>query len=105
MFLLRLFWAGVRAVSAKRANLVAENLALRQQLIVLYRKSPRPRLKDKDRVFWLWLSRSWAGWRMSLLIVKPATVVRWHRQGLKDYWAWKSGTRAVGHRSTPKFEA
>ncbi len=47
-------------------------------------------LKTKDRVFWLWLARSWDGWRESLLIVKPATVVRWHRQGFKYYWAWKS---------------
>jgi hypothetical protein len=51
MFLLRLIWAFVRALSAKKADLVAENLALRQQLIVLHRKSRRPRLKTKDRVF------------------------------------------------------
>jgi len=90
MFLLRLIWAVVRALFAKRADLVAENLALRQQLIVLHRKTKRPRLKTKDRVFWLWLARSWGGWRESLIVVKPATVVRWHRQGFKYYWAWKS---------------
>ncbi len=72
MFLLRLLWAVVRGVSTRRANLVAENLALRQQLIVLHRKTKRPRLKTKDRVFWLWLARSWSGWRDSLIIVKPA---------------------------------
>jgi transposase InsO family protein len=90
MFLLRLVWAAVRALFAKRADLVAENLALRQQLIVLHRRTKRPRLKPKDRVFWLWLARSWDGWRESLVVVKPATVVRWHRQGFKYYWAWKS---------------
>jgi hypothetical protein len=90
MLLLRLVWAVVRAVSAGRANLVAENLALRQQLIVLQRRSPRPWLKDRDRVFWLWLARSWDGWWKSLIVVRPATVVRWHRQGFKYYWAWKS---------------
>jgi len=90
MFLLRLVWAVVHALFAKRADLVAENLALRQQLIVLRRKTRRPRLKTKDRVFWLWLARSWDGWRESLIVVKPATVVRWHRQGFKYYWAWKS---------------
>jgi transposase InsO family protein len=90
MFLLRFIWAVVRAVSVKRADLVAENLALRQQLIVLHRRTKRPRLKTKDRVFWLWLARSWDGWRESLIVVKPATVVRWHRQGFKYYWAWKS---------------
>ena len=90
MFLLRLIWAVVHALFAKRADLVAENLALRQQLVVLHRKTTRPRLKTKDRVFWLWLARSWDGWRESLIVVKPATVVRWHRQGFKYYWAWKS---------------
>ncbi len=78
MFLLRLIWAVVRALFTKRADLVAENLALRQQLIVLHRRNKRPRLKTKDRMFWLWLARSWSGWQESLLVVKPATVVRWH---------------------------
>ena len=103
MFLLRLIWVFVRALSAKRADLVAENLALRQQLIVLHRKTRRPRLKTKDRIFWLWLARSWDGWRESLIVVKPATVVRWHRQGFKYYWAWKS--RHKGGRPAVPREA
>ncbi len=90
MFLLRIVWSVVRCLAAGKADLVAENLALRQQLIVLHRKTRRPQLKTKDRVFWLWLARSWDGWRESLIVVKPATVVRWHRQGFKYYWAWKS---------------
>ncbi len=53
MLLLRLIWAVVHALFTKRADLVAENLALRQQLIVLHRKTRRPRLKIKDRVCWL----------------------------------------------------
>ncbi len=76
MFLLRLIWAVVRALFAKRADLVAENLALRQQLIVLHRRTKRSRLKTKDRIFWLWLARSCRRWRESLIVVKPASVVR-----------------------------
>ena len=83
MFLLRLIWAVVRGVSASRADLVAENLALRQQLIVLHRNTKRPRLHATDRVFWLWLARSSNGWRDSLLVVKPATVVRWRPAGIQ----------------------
>ena len=90
MFLLRLVWAVVHALFSKKADLVAENLALRQQLIVFRRKVGRPRLRRRDRIFWLWLARSWDGWRDTLIVVKPATVVRWHRQGFKYYWAWKS---------------
>ncbi len=59
MFLLRLIWVFVRALFAKRADLVAENLALRQQLNVFRRKVGRPRLRRRDRIFWLWLARSW----------------------------------------------
>ena len=96
MFLLRLVSAVVRGVSTRRADLVAQNLALRQQLIVLHRKTKRRRLKTKDRIFWLWLARSWSSWRESLIVVKPATVVRWYRQDFKYYWAWNSRHTAGG---------
>ncbi len=55
MLLLRIIWAVVRALFSKKADLVAENLALRQQLVVLRRKTKRPRLLQGDRVFWVWL--------------------------------------------------
>ncbi len=86
MLLLRVLWTVVRTLSSQKANLVAENLALRQQLIVLRRRTGRPRLRKSDRIFWLWLARSWDGWRDSLIVVKPGTVVRWL------LWAeWLSG--------------
>jgi len=60
---------------------------------VLKHCHPRPRLTDADRVFWVVLSRAWVGWRNSLHIVQPETVVRWHRQGFRYYWRWKSRGR------------
>src|SRR5467141_432689 len=75
-----------------RAALQAEILALRHQLLVLQRSS-RPhklRLGWADRVLWVWLSRLWTDWRSALLIVKPETVVAWHRRGFRLYWTWKS---------------
>ncbi len=60
MLLLRVIWTVVRALVSKKADLVAENLALRHQLIVLAKKTKRPRLHQRDRVFWLWLSQSWS---------------------------------------------
>ena len=62
------------------ANLTAENIALRQQLIVFKRKQGRPKLKERDRLFWVVMSRIWPGWRSAILIVQPDTVVRWHKR-------------------------
>jgi len=77
-------------------DLVLENLALRQQLAVLQRSVKRPRLRRRDRAFWVLLSRVWANWRSALTIVKPDTVVRWHRKGFKLYGRWKSRKRGPG---------
>jgi transposase InsO family protein len=83
-----------RIAFANRSSLVAENLALRQQLAVLQRNTKRPKLRNRDRIFWAWLSRLWNGWRSTLLIVQPETVVKWHRQGFKLYWRFKSRKRS-----------
>jgi putative transposase len=91
----------IRAVFASRATIVAENLALRHQLGVLQRSVKRPRIRQRDRILWVWLSRLWADWRSSLMIVKPDTVVRWHQQGFKLYWRWKSR----GKPGRPKIDA
>jgi putative transposase len=84
-----LFWL-IRSLIAPRTSLVAENLALRQQLAVLNRKVRRPQLHRRDRFFWVILSQLWKNWRQVLIIVKPETVIKWHRQGFNLYWRWKS---------------
>jgi hypothetical protein len=56
-------------------------------------RQPRPELTTTDRIFWIGLSRLWTNWRHSLQVVRPETVVRWHRQGFRRYWAWKSRRR------------
>ena len=96
MSALRVLFALIRNILADRAELVTENLALRQQLAVLEHSSKRPRLRQRDRIFWVWLSKLWPNWRSSLLIVQPETVVRWHKQGFKIYWRWKSRMGKVG---------
>ena len=50
----------------------------------------RPKLRPRDRVFWVCLSRLWSNWRSALVIVQPETVIKWHRQGFKRDWRWKS---------------
>jgi putative transposase len=75
----------INMVFEDRVTLAAENLALRQQLAVLRRTVKRPRIRQRDRIVWVWLSRFWSGWRYSHLIVKPDTVACWHRQGFKLY--------------------
>jgi hypothetical protein len=73
-------WTFLRVLLFGAAAVALENLALRHQLLVLQRSVVRPRLSRWDRVFWVWLSRVWASWRSSLVIVQPATVLAWHRQ-------------------------
>src|SRR5262250_2862320 len=60
-------WAFVRALLVNSAAVSLENVALRHQLSVLQRSVRRPRFRRRDRIFWLWLARRWAGWRASLV--------------------------------------
>src|SRR5215475_2496205 len=83
-----------RVVGAEAVSL--ENLALRSQLAVLQRSVPRLNVYRRDRLFWVWLSRLWTGWRSTLVIVQPATVLAWHRRGFQLYWHWKSRPRPGG---------
>src|SRR6267143_7246034 len=87
--------SSVRACFRTRAALQAEILALRHQLLVLQRSSRghKLRLSSADRALWVWLSHLWAEWRSALIIVKPETVIAWHRKGFRLYWAWKSRQR------------
>jgi len=96
MFVLSALYQLFRGLLVPRLVLVAENLALRQQLLVLHRSSNRPRLRHRDRLFWIALSQLWRDWRSILVIVKPETVIKWHRQGFKCYWRWKSRSARVG---------
>ena len=102
--MVKILFSGLRALlaSAKsRRDLAVENLVLRQQLAVLKRSVKRPKLTMADRAFWAFVSRRWARWREALIIVKPATVVAWHRKGFRLFWRWKS--RKKGGR--PKTNA
>jgi putative transposase len=98
-----LVWV-ISAALRPKALLIAENLCLRQQLLVLQRRRPQPPLRNADRQFWICASRWFAGWRNSLLIVKPETVLRWHRRGWRAYWSWRSNRqhRRIGRRPIPQ---
>src|ERR1700730_11124229 len=92
----------VRLLRARR-SLLFENLALRQQLAVLKRRHPRPRLDLLDKLFWVAIRRFWSGWQQSLVAVTPETVVRWHKAGFSLYWKPISRVRRpVGRRQTSK---
>jgi len=85
-----------------RYNLGLEILALRQQVGVLKRKVPRPRLEAQDRIFWILLRSLWPSWRNVLVIVKPETVVAWHRAGFRLFWRLRSRPKSPGR---PKIDA
>ena len=88
------FLLTLRTWARSRAALQLEILALRHQLQVLQRNRPRRlRLTKADRWFWALFSRMWPGWRTALVIVKPETVIGWHRRGFRLWWEWKSRGR------------
>jgi transposase InsO family protein len=87
-----LFILALRSGCSRR-DLLSENLALRQQLAVLKRKHPQPRLAASDKLFWVVLRRLWPRWKRALILVQLETVVRWHRRGFKLYWTWLSRHR------------
>jgi len=86
------FFLFFRSLFVSRLSLAAEILVLRQQLLVLNRSLKRPKLRRRDRFFWVCLSRLWKDWRDALIIIKPDTVIKWHREGFRLYWRWKSKT-------------
>ena len=86
-----------------RPSLLLANLALRQQLVALKRRHPRPSLGLFDKLFWVIARWIWSAWKHSLILVTPETVVRWHRTGFRIYWRLISRVRRpVGRRPTPK---
>ena len=83
-----------------RISLHVEIIALRHQLAVVHRsRRPQLRFTPVDRMLWAWLSRSWRGWREAIHIVKPDTVIAWHRQGFRLFWTWKADITSAGQRS------
>src|SRR5215831_14836523 len=80
-----LHWLTVAMVTTvkSRTALQVENLALRHQLAVLRRSVKRPKLTSADRILWAWLCEAWSDWQSFLVIVKPETVIGWHRKGFR----------------------
>src|ERR1700687_3756822 len=89
-----------------RAELEPEGIALRHQLALLHRQRPgRPQLFALDRLLWIWLYRVWPRCLSIMVLVKPATVVQWHRQGFRLYWRWRSrsGRPSDDHQSIARL--
>ena len=96
------FLSSFRVYFRTHADIQLEVLALRHQVTVLQRTNPKPKLRPADRRLWVWLSRSWSRWRSALVIVKPDTVLDWHRRGFRWYWTWKVRHGKAGRPSVPK---
>ena len=87
----------IASVFKSQRRLATENLALRHQLLILKRRHRgRIKLRDLDRVILAWLSRIVPAVADAIIVVKPETLVRWHRFGFRAFWRWKSGS--VGGR-------
>ena len=103
LWLLLLPFRAILALLRSHQDLALENLVLRHQLQVVLRNNPRPRLRNSDRIFWVWLHHLWpGGWRDHLLLVRPETVIGWHRRGWRLYWTWRSRSRRGRLRIRPE---
>jgi putative transposase len=99
-------FAALRSLLRSRLEFQAKVLALRHQLAVLQRQTPRrPQLRPTDRLLWILLSRLWRDWRRAVQIVRPDTVVRWHRRAFALARRRRSRRRRPGRPSTPAFAA
>jgi putative transposase len=89
-------------ILAGHKEIALENAALRQQLTIFKREQPRPKLRHRDRLFWIALMKIWKKWRTALVVVQPATVVSWQRRRFKQYWRKLSQKKRPGR---PKVSA
>src|SRR5262245_44197927 len=100
--LLRLILHIVTSLFKPRAKLAAEIIVLRQQLNVLRRQvSKRPQLSNTDRFLFVWLYRWFPSVLGAIAILRPETMIRWHRAGFRAYWRSRSGNRLAGRGSQP----
>ena len=97
---LRCGWDVLGCFFLTRSKIAMRQLVLRQQLAVAMRSVSRPKLRKRDRLFWVLLKCFWKPWRSHLVIVQPETVCRWHRLGFRLFWRWKS---TWGQRGRPKI--
>ena len=83
-----------------RADLLMEIVILKQQVAVLKKQNPRLKLSQFDRIFRAWLRGLWDKWREALIVVKPETVISWHRKGFRLYWKYRSKNRKSKGKSS-----
>ena len=102
MCILPTLFAVFRCAFRSRVTLELENVALRHQLNVLKRSVKRPRLTPADRYLWVLLARVWKNWRSALAIVRPETVIAWHRKGFRLFWTWKVRRGKPGRPAVPR---
>ena len=95
----------VRVFFRSRSETALEILALRQQIVMLKRKRPRPRLNQLDRLFWIILRCVWSRWAEVLVAVKPETVAGWHRAGFRLFWKWQLRAPAGRPKTTAEIRA
>ena len=94
--------SALRDTFRSRAALQLELFTLRHQLATMKRKSSRPSLRPLDRLVWVLLFRLLPAWREALVIVKPETVIAWHRKGFRLFCTWKSRRRIGGRPPVPR---
>jgi hypothetical protein len=97
LIILKSFLSFIPNLFKTRAQLQIETVFLRKQLEIIDRSNEKIKIKNRDRFFFVVMKSIFNRWRESLIIIKPETVIKWHRKGFKLYWRWKYQNRGEGN--------
>jgi len=98
------YFSIISSIFKSRVSLQLENIMLRKQIDILMRRQKRPLVHNRDRLFFVSLSRLHTGWRKAFLLFQPDTLIRWHKQGFKLFWGLKSKHKGGRNRIDPDLK-
>ncbi len=100
-----MYFSIIYSIFQSRASLQLENILLRKQIDILKRRQKRPLVHNRDRLFFVLLSRLYTSWEKAFFIFQPNTLIRWHKQGFKLFWRMKSYNKGGRNRIDSELKA
>jgi len=99
------YFSFISSIFKSRASLQLENIILRKQIDILMRKQKRPLVHNRDRLFFVLISKLYTDWKKAFLLFQPDTLIRWHKQGFKLFWRMKTKNNGGRNRIDPELKS